>query len=155
MSEPIIEQISQWISNAVDGKQDPDKSLTLRSVRPKILDWEPSDFKHCDVIIELVSSETQSTRTTGSRTELGTWNLYGIIRELPEDIAADSALARIAETIRKTLLAGNSAGRACGGIALIIDCPKVDYANFAGGILALVEIKVTYMTALTDGYIAS
>lgn len=154
MAEPIVEQIGQWIANAIDGKKDPDNTLTLRSVRPKILDWEPSDFRHGDVIIELVSSETQSKRTTGSRTELATWKLYGIICELPEDTVADTVLARIAETIRKTLLAGNSAGRACGGIALNIDCPKMDYANFVGGILAMGEVKVMYMTNLFDGYSA-
>jgi len=152
MSEPIIEQIAEWIADALDGEQDPDTTLTLNSVRPTILDWDVSQFAHGDVIIELDTSDTQSQRTTTSRTEKGKWLLYGIIRTLPADTAADTVLARIAETIRRLLLAGNASGQACGGLALNINCPNITYVSFDGGVTAIVSVEVVYMTALKDGY---
>jgi hypothetical protein len=154
MAEPIIEQIAQWINDALDGVQDPDATLTLRSVRPKILDWEESQFAHGDVIIELGPYDTQSTTTTSSRTELAVFMLYAIIRDLPVDTAADTVLARFAETIRRTILAGNALGRACGGLALNIDCPSVNEAIIDGGVEMIIKTEVLYQTALKDGYSA-
>jgi len=153
MAEAIIEQIAAWIEEAIDGVQDPGATLTLRAVRPKILDWQADDFKHGDVIIELVDTGTMS-KTTSSRTELGEWKLYGIITALPADTAADIVLSRMAETIRRTLLAGNVRGQACGGLALNIDCPEVNYSIMSGGVVAEVTVQIKYITALADGYAA-
>lgn len=149
--EPIVEKIAEWIEGELDGVQDPDKTLTLRAVRPKILDWEASDFKHGDVIIELIDGGTES-KTTSSRTELAEWRLYGIIRTLSPDTAADTVLSRMAETIRRTLLSGNKRGQACGGLALNIDCPGVTYSIMSGGVVAEVTCQIKYVTALADGY---
>jgi len=149
--EPIVERIAVWIEEAIDGVQDPDATLTLRAVRPKILDWQASDFKHGDVIMELVDGGTLS-KTTSSRKETAEWRLYGIITKLPADTAADTVLSRMAETIRRTLLSGNKRGQACGGLALNIDCPEVNYSIMSGGVVAEVTVQVTYVTALADGY---
>ncbi len=154
MAEPIIEQISDWINDALDGKADPDTTFTLRSVRPTVLDWEASDFAHGDVIIELGPIVTQSQTTVESRTEQATFKLYGIVRTLPANTKADTVLARMAETIRRLMFAGNADGQACGGLALNIDCPNVDPGIFNGGILAEVTAEVKYQTALKDGYAA-
>ena len=152
MSEPIIEQIAQWINDALDGVSDDDGTLTLRSIRPKILDWEPSHFAHGDVIIELGPINTESRTTTSSRTELAVFMLFGIIRELPADTMADTVLARFAETIRRTMLAGNALGQAAEGLALNIDCPEFYPALFEGGIEIVIKAEVKYQTALKDGY---
>ena len=149
--EAIVERIAVWIEEAIDGVQDPGATLTLRAVRPKILDWKASDFKHGDVIIELIDGGTLS-KTTSSRTELAEWRLYGIITTLPANTAADTVLSRMAETIRKTLLSGNKRGQACGGLALNIDCPDVTYSIMSGGVVAEVTAQIKYVTALADGY---
>jgi len=149
--EAIVERIAVWIEEAIDGVQDPGATLTLRAVRPKILDWQASDFKHGDVIMELIDGGTLS-KTTSSRTELAEWRLYGIITTLPANTAADTVLSRMAETIRKTLLSGNKRGQACGGLALNIDCPDVTYSIMSGGVVAEVTAQIKYVTALADGY---
>lgn len=149
--EAIVERIAEWIEGELDGVQDPGKTLTLRAIRPKILDWEASNFKHGDVIIEIIDGATLS-KTTSSRTEVAEWRLYGIITTLPADTAADTVLSRMAETIRRTLLSGNQGGQACGGLALNIDCPDVTYSIMSGGVVAEVTAQVRYMTALADGY---
>lgn len=149
--EAIVEKIGVWIEGAIDGVQDHGATLTLRAVRPKILDWQAQDFKHGDVIIELVDGGTIS-KTTSSRDELAEWRLYGIITTLPANTAADTVLSRMAETIRKALLSGNKRGRACGGLAKNIDCPEVNYSIMSGGVVAEVTCQVTYVTDLADGY---
>lgn len=151
MAEPIVERIADWIEGTINGVQDPGATLTLNAVRPKILDWEASDFKHGDVIMEIINAGTLS-KTTSSRTELAEWRLYGIITTLPDNTAADTMLSRIAETIRKTLLSGNIRGQACGGLALNIDCPGVNYSIMIGGIVAEITVQVTFVTAIADGY---
>ena len=149
--ESIVERISVWIEGALDGVQDPDKTLTLNPVRPKILDWQADDFKHGDVILELVDGGTLE-KTTSSRKELAEWKLYGIITTLPANTAADTVLSRMAETIRREVLSGNKRGQACGGLALNIDCPETIYSIMNGGIVAEVTVQITYMTDLADGY---
>lgn len=149
--EAIVERIAVWIEEAIDGVQDPGATLTLRAVRPKILDWQASDFKHGDVIMELIDGGTLD-KTISSRTELAEWRLYGIITILPADTAADTVLSRMAETIRRTLLSGNKRGQACGGLALNIDCPETTYSIMAGGVVAEVTAQVKYVTDLADGY---
>jgi len=151
MAEPIVEKIAEWIEGEIDGMQDPDATLTLRAIRPKILDWQASDFKHGDVVIEFVDGGTIS-KTTSSRDELAEWKLYGIITTLPANTSADTVLSRMAETIRRTLLSGNKRGQACGGLALNIDCPEVNYSIMSGGVVAEVTCQVTYVTAVSDGY---
>jgi len=154
MSEPIIEQIADWINDALDGQADPDGTLTLKSIRPKILDWQESDCAHGDVIIQLISIKTESSTMVGSRTESAIFNLYGIVRTLPADTKADTVLARLIETIRRSLFAGNTLGKACNSLALSIDCPGVELAVFNGGLEAIVTAEVVYQTALKDGYAA-
>ena len=149
--EPIVERIAEWIEGTVDGVQDPGATLTLRAVRPKILDWEASDFKHGDVIMEIIEGTTLS-KTTSSRTEVAEWKLYGIIRTLPANTSADTVLSRMAETIRRTLLSGNQRGQACGGLAQNIDCPETTFSIMSGGVVAEVTAHVRYVTALGDGY---
>lgn len=149
--EPVVEKIAVWIEEEIEGVQDPGKTLTLRAIRPKILDWEASNFKHGDVIIELIDVGTES-KTTTSRTELAEWRLYGIITILPADTAADTVLSCMAETIRKILLSGNKRGQACGGLALNIDCPDVTYSIMSGGVVAEVTCQIKYVTDLADGY---
>lgn len=152
MAEPIIEQIADWINDAIDGEQDPDTSLTLRAVRPTVIDWDVNNFRHGDVIIEIREMSTQSKTASDSRTELATWDLHGIIRDLPADTAADTMLCRMSATVRRLLLAGNSAGRACGSLALHIDCPAVAYGIIEGGVVAEITAAVTYDTEIKDGY---
>lgn len=152
MAEPIIEQIAEWIKDALNGQADPGGTLTLKSIRPKILDWRESDFAHGDVIIELVAVNTISKTTVESRTEKGIFKCYGIVRNLPADTKADTVLARMTETIRRLLLAGNTGGKACGTLALNIDCPAVDLAIFNGGLETIVTVEVEYPTPLKDGY---
>jgi hypothetical protein len=149
--EPIVERISEWIEGAIDDVQVPGAGLTTRAVRPKILDWQAQDFKHGDVIMEIIDQGTMS-KTTSSRQELAEWRLYGIIRILPANIAADTILTRMAETIRRILLSGNQRGQACGGLALNIDCPEVNYSIMSGGLVVEVTCQVIYVTALSDGY---
>jgi len=151
MAEAIVERIADWIEGTIDGVQDPGATLTLNAVRPKILDWRAEDFKHGDVIMEIMDEGTLS-KTTSSRTELAGWILYGIITTLPANTAADTVLSRMAETIRRALLSGNKRGQACGGLALNIDCPEVAYSIMSGGVVAEVTAQVTYVTSLADGY---
>ena len=152
MNETIHEQISQWIAAALDGKQDPDATLTLKAIRPKVLDWGVEDFKHGDVVIEAGPLTTESRTTVQSRTEMGEWTCYGIIRTLPPDTVADTVISRMIETIRRLLLAGNASGRACGGAAVRIDCPAASFEICTGGLIAGVTVNVLYRTALLDGY---
>ena len=152
MAETIHEQIAQWITAAIDGQADPGGTITLRAVRPKILDWSVEDFVHGDVIIEAADIKTQS-KTSRTRTELGTWGLYGVIRRLPADTAADTVMSRMIETIRRLLMAGNSAGRACGGLAYNIDCSEGTFDVMTGGVIAFVTAAVLYPTNVFDGYI--
>lgn len=151
MAEPIIEQIAAWISNALNGVSDPDGTLTLKAVRPTILDWSELQLNHGDVIIEIGSIETVS-RTASSRMEEAVFRLNGIIRSLPASTRADTVLLRMSETIRRTILAGNTLGTACGGIANNIDCPSIDYEPIEGGVAAIVICRVKYMTNYKDGY---
>ena len=149
--EAIVERIAEWIEGELNGVQDPGKTLTLRAIRPKILNWLEEDFKHGDVIMEIIDVVTLS-KTTTSRTELAEWGIYGIITTLPADTAADTVLSRMAETIRKVLLSGNKRGQACGGLALNIDCPETTYSIMLGGVVAEVTAQIKYVTALADGY---
>jgi len=155
MSEPIIEQIAQWINDALDGVSDDDGTLTLRSIRPKILDWEPSHYWHGDVIIVLGLLKTVSKTTVESRTELATFILEGIIKKLPEDTYADVFASRMAETIRRTMLAGNKYLEPVNpppSPTMNIDCPEFNIAPFEGGIEVIVTCNFKYQTALKDGY---
>lgn len=149
--EAIVERIAVWIEEELDGVKDPGATFTLRAVRPKILDWQAENFKHGDVIIELIDSATLS-KTTSSRTEVAEWRLYGVVTELPDNTSADTVLSRMAETIRRTLLSGNQGGQACGGLALNIDCPEATYSIMSGGVVAEVSAHVRYVTDLADGY---
>lgn len=152
MAEPVIEQITDWINDALDGQQDPDATLTLRSVRPVVLEPDDRNFRHGDVVIEITDIKTQQKTASDSRTELASWILHGVIRELPASTAADTMLARMGETIRRLLLAGLAGGQACGGLALDIDCPETSYELIEGGVVVRVTVAVRYMTALKDGY---
>jgi len=149
--ETIHEQIAQWISTALDGKRDPDETMTLNAVRPKVLDWTVENFRHGDVII---AAEDIATDTiAGSvRAEEATWKIYGIVRELPADTFADTVISRMIETIRRELLAGNTGARSCGGLAVNLDCSEAAFSIFEGGLIAEVTVTVLYRTGYKDGY---
>jgi hypothetical protein len=149
--ETIHEQIALWMAAALDGVKDPDETMTLQAVRPKVLDWNVENFRHGDVII---AAEDIATNTiAGSvRAEDATWKLYGIIRELPANTAADTVVSRMIETIRRTLLAGNTSAQACGGLAVNINCPEAAFSLFEGGLIAEVTVTVLYRTGYKDGY---
>ena len=149
--EPIVEKIAVWLSEAIDGVQDPDGTFTLRSVRPTVIDWQAEDFNHGDVILEIQEGQTLDGTTT-SKKELAEWRLYGIVTTLPADTAADTVLTRVAETIRRTMLGGNKRGQACGGLAHKIHCPKAEYSDMPGGVVVEVTVLVEYWTSLFDGY---
>lgn len=149
--EPIIEQIAAWISTALNGVSDPDGTLTLKAVRPKILDWEESQMDNNDVVIEMMGLTTQSY-TTSSRTEEAVFRIEGIIRKLPADTRADTVLARMTETIRRTLHAGNTLGTACGGLATSINCPELVWGVIEGGVCTILTCNVIYSTNIKDGY---
>lgn len=141
--EEIIKQISEWIEGELNGLQDPDATLTLRAVRPKVVDWQVTDFKHGDVIMELGNVEPYDI-TTSSRLWLGEWKLYGIITTLPDDTDADDMLDLMSEMIRGKLLSGNKRGRACGGLALNISCPDTSYGIMAGGVVTEMTVNIRF-----------
>lgn len=141
--EKVIEQISEWIEEEINGLQDPDKILKLRVVRPKIVDWQVTNFKHADVVMEFGSSEPYDI-TTSSRLWLGVWKLYGIITTLPDNTDADDMLDLMSELIRSKLLNGNKHGRACGGLALNISCPDTSYGSMAGGVVTEITVNIRF-----------
>ena len=141
--EKVVDQISEWIEEEINGLQDPDGILTLRTVRPKIVDWQVTDFKHGDVIMEFVNVEPYDITST-SRLWLGEWKLYGIITTLPDNTDADDMLDLMSEMIRSTLLGGNKMGRACGGLALNISCPDTSYGSMAGGVVTEMTVNIRF-----------
>jgi len=154
MSEPILEQIAQWIASAVDGVSDDTGTVSLNVVRSTMIDWELPQFRHGDVLLELESMDEDTEHgSLDARVEIATWAIYGIVVTLPDDTAADTILARTSETIRRALLAGNTAGnQACDGLAIQIDCPSTQYARAPGMALAVVTCKVMYQTRILDPY---
>lgn len=141
--EKIVKQISEWIEEELNGLQDPDKILTLRTVRPKIVDWQVTDFKHGDVVMEFVNVEPYDI-TTSSRLWLGEWKLYGIITTLPDNTDADDMLDLMSDLILSKLLSGNKRGRACGGLALNIRCPDTSYGSMAGGVVTEITVNIRF-----------
>ena len=141
--EQIVQDISEWIEVALNGLQDPDKLLTLRVVRPKIVDWQVTDFKHGDVVMELGNIEPYEI-TSSSRMWLGEWKLYGILTTLPTGKNADDMLDLMSELIRSKLLSGNKRGRACEGLALNISCPDVNYGSMSGGVVTELTVNIRF-----------
>ena len=141
--EQIIKQISEWIEEEINGLRDPDGILTLRVVRPKVVDWQVSNFKHGDVIIEFGNKEPYDVTTT-SRMWLGEWKLYGIITTLPDNTDADDMLDLMSELIQSKLLSGNKHGRACGGLALNISCPDISYGSMTGGVVTEMTVNIRF-----------
>jgi hypothetical protein len=137
-------RIADWIAAALDGQEDPDETLTLRIVRPGINDHGDSHFLHADVFLCGIEERVKTETTGPYRFATAIFKLYGVIRSLPELTAVDTMLSRIAETIRRLILAGNSGGRACDGLALNIDCPTVDFLPGKGFEAAEVIVKVKY-----------
>ena len=152
MAEPIIEQILDWINDKLDGVHDPDTTLTLRSVRPKIIDWSTLQFIHGDVIIELASVENASQTTVESAFKTATVRLNCIVTTLPADTAADTFLCRMFETVRRTILSGYGDSPKLGGLAINMSCPLIELEPIDGGVDAVVTCKVEYATDLFDGY---
>jgi hypothetical protein len=61
----------------------------------------------------------------------------------------------MAETIRKTLLAGWIPGQgACGGLASRLDCPETLYARAEGVAVVYLTCQVLYETLMRDPYAA-
>jgi len=151
MAEPIVEQISQWIQSNLDGVQDPDTTLTINAERPKISGWNVTDYADSDVVIVILTTRTTEL-SSDSRQETGVWRLYGIIDQDSDSTELDTKMARLSETIRRTLIGGNSNGKACGGIATYIDAPDVDYSIAEGCAVVIVTCEVDYWTDGLDGY---
>jgi len=80
------------------------------------------------------------------------WKLYGILRQLPDNVSADTQITRMTETIRETLLNENKKGQACGGLALSIDCPEDVFSIMSGGVVAEILVQVQYMTSIFSGF---
>jgi len=152
MSEPIIEQIAVWISDALDGKSDPDGTITLRSVRSSILNVTELQLIHGDVLIELAGKKTKSTDMSSFRTETGTFTVAGFVSNIPDDSFADTYLIRVAETICKFLMAGNTDAQPLNGLAESIDCPEYILMNSVGGVDVIVTCNVTYSTNIYNGF---
>lgn len=136
--------IADWIARELDGLPDPGGSLTLRVVRPGILDAGESHFADSDVFLCGIDEDVKTRTVTPGRLSTALLRLYGIVRELPAATAAGTVLSRVAETIRAPILAGNVAGRACGGLALNIDCPNTGFAPAPGCEMAIVDVAVKY-----------
>ena len=148
MPEPIIEQIADWIFDALDTVQDPDETFTLSAIRPQMEEWDKTSFSHGDCIIENDSLETVRF-STESREEKGIWKIYGIVATLPDNTSLDIVMNRMSETIRRNLMGGNLKGKACGGVATHLNCPNVMYAP---GPMVVVTVEVSYWTHVHDGY---
>lgn len=151
MAEPLIETLSAWIKTQLTGAQDPDKTLTLSPGRPTLIDWDVASYSNMDVVIE-EDSTTTTNKSTGFRYETGAWKIYGIIRALPANTALGTVANRMAETIRTTLLAGNSNGKACGGLAIHIDCPKTEHLRAVGCEVVVVTCDIDYATNYTNTF---
>jgi hypothetical protein len=136
--------IADWIANALDGQKDPDETLTLRIVRPDINDHADSHFLHADVFLCGVEERVKTETTDPNRFVTAIFKLYGVIRSLPELTSVDTVLSRIAETIRRLVLAGNVGGLACDGLALTIDCPTVRFLPGTGFEVAEVTVVTKY-----------
>jgi len=139
--------IADWIARALDGGQDPAGSLTLRVVRPGINDYAEPHFLNADVFICGIKDRLISQTTEPQRICSAIFKLYGIIRSLPGGMAADTALSRITETIRRLILAGNNKSPACDGLAVNIDCPAVRFLPGAGFEAAEVTTIAMYSPA--------
>jgi hypothetical protein len=136
--------VADWLARNLDRVADPAASLTLNVVRPGIIDVGGSHFAHGDVFIIGIEEKMKTETTVPSRLATALLKLYGVVRELPVDTAADTVLSRMAETIRRTVLAGNVAGKACDDKALNIDCPAVRYAPGPGCQITVVDVMVRY-----------
>jgi hypothetical protein len=141
--EQIVQQLSEWIEAELNGLQDPGALLTLRVVRPKIVDWQVSDFKHGDVVMEFGNIEPYLV-TDSSRMWLGEWKLYGILTTLPAGKDADDMLDLMSELILSKLLDGNRNGRACEGLAVNISCPDANYGSMSGGVVTELTVNIRY-----------
>lgn len=136
-------RIADWIARALDGEQDAEDTLTLRIIRPCINDYSESHFLNADVFLCGVEERVRIQTMDPLHFASAVFKLYGIIRELPAGTVADTVLSRMAETIRRLILAGNSGGKACDGLALNIDCPRVDFLPGPG--FEAAEVTVTAM----------
>jgi len=137
-------RIADWIATALDGQKDPDELLTLRIVRPGINDQADSRVLHADVFLCGIEEKVRTETTEPNRFVTAIFKLHGVIRSLPDLTAVDTMLSRIAETIRRLILAGNVGGRACEGLALTIDCPTVRFMPGAGFETAEVTVVTKY-----------
>lgn len=137
-------RIIDWLGNLLDGVADPGATLMLNVVRPGIIDPDESRIADSDVFIVGIDQQIKTESTRPSRLATALLRLYGIVRELPADTAADTVLSRLTETIRRTILAGNVRGKACDGLALNLDCPVVGIAPAPGCSMTIVDVMVKY-----------
>lgn len=152
MAAAIIEQIAVKIYDALDGVSDPDETITLQSVRSKILNINDLRLVHGDVLIEYVGKETISNDLSSFRTENGVFRVTGFVSSIPSDSYADTYLIMVAETICKYLLEENDDTSPLGGLALSVDCPKYVLMDSEGGVDVIVDCIVEYSTNIYDGF---
>ncbi len=138
----LPKKIAQWIAEALDGVTDPDETLTLNVIQPGILDTFESHFADGDVFVIGEDDVLDTESTEPSRLVTALIKVYGVAVRTGE--TADKLLSRITETIRRTLLAGNSKGRACDGLALNIDCPSYRFGSVPGMAITEVNVFVKY-----------
>jgi hypothetical protein len=140
----IAARIADWIAEAVDGSSDPDGTLTLNIVEPEIIDFAENHFDNYNVFLIAVDEDVKTETIRPSRLATALIRLSAVMTSLPAGAAAGTVLARVAETIRRAVLAGNSRGRACNGLALNLDCPMTKFAPGPGCEFAVVDCFVKY-----------
>jgi len=138
----LPKKIAQWIAEQLEGVTDPDGTLTLKVIQPGILDIFESHFENGNIFVIGEDDDMETETTEPSRLITTLIKVYGIAVRTGE--TADKLLSRITETIRRTLLAGNSKGRACDGLALNIDCPSYRFGSAPGMAITEVNVYVKY-----------
>jgi hypothetical protein len=138
----LPKKIVQWVADALDGVSDPDGTLTLNVIQPGILDVFESHFANGNVFVIGEDDVMETETAEPGRLVTALIRVYGLIVQATE--ITDKLLARITETVRRTLFAGNSAGRACDGLALNIDCPDSGFHAGPGCSIARIDVFIKY-----------
>jgi len=134
--------IVAWIADAINGARDPDETITLNVIQPTILDAFENHFDNGNVFVIGESDNMEAVTTEPNRIIEALIKVFGIVTKA--NLPAQTLLNRINETIRRILLAGNEKGRACGGLALNIDCKKSDFHSLPGMAVSELDVRVKY-----------
>lgn len=140
----VLGRIADWIARALDGKAVEGTDLSLNIIRPGINDYAESQYNNADVFLCGIEEKIEDITATPSRLYKALFRVYAVLRAVPLSETADTMLNRISETMRKLLLAGNSDGTACDGLAMSIDCPRYEYLPGEGCQVSAVDVVVEY-----------